>query len=145
MDELFDRLGAGQLFGLDRVLEPPGVLPQPAWQLNPDPHAGPGEVLVEVERLNLDSASFHQMAQQAGGDADAVAAEIQRILGERGKMHNPVTGSGGMLLLDGHLLHGCGAGRRRCGARHNDGDRERPHARHGVDGALGATGQSQHS
>lgn len=98
MDELSDRLGPGQLFGLDRVLEPPGVFPQPAWRLNSDPHAGPGEVLVEVDRLNLDSASFHQLAEQAGEDADVVAAEILRIVGERGKMHKPVTGSGGMLV-----------------------------------------------
>jgi|SRR5947209_7491015 len=98
MDELFDRLGPGQVFGLDRVLEPPGTFPQPAWRLDADPHAGPGEVLVEVERLNLDSASFHQLSLAAGGDAGAVAAEIMRIVGDRGKMHNPVTGSGGMLV-----------------------------------------------
>ena len=44
------------------------------------------------------SASFHQLSEQAAGDADAVAAEIMRIVSERGKMHNPVTGSGGMLV-----------------------------------------------
>ena len=98
MDELPDRLSPGQLYGLDRVVEPTGAFPQPAWRLDPDPHAGPGEVLVEIERLNLDSASFHQLTQQAGGDPGAVAAEITRIVGERGKMHNPVTGSGGMLV-----------------------------------------------
>jgi L-erythro-3,5-diaminohexanoate dehydrogenase len=97
-DDLSEGLPAGQLFGLDRVLEPAGAFPQPAWRLDADPHAGPGEVVVDVERLNLDSASFHQLSQQAGGDADAVAAEILRIVSQRGKMHNPVTGSGGMLV-----------------------------------------------
>ena len=87
-----------QAYGLDRVLEPPGAFPQPAWRLDPDPRPGVGEVLVEVERLNLDSASFRQLSEQAAGDADAVAAEIMRIVSERGKMHNPVTGSGGMLV-----------------------------------------------
>jgi L-erythro-3,5-diaminohexanoate dehydrogenase len=48
--------------------------------------------------MNLDSASFHQLSEQAAGDADAVAAEIMRIVSERGKMHNPVTGPGGMLV-----------------------------------------------
>jgi L-erythro-3,5-diaminohexanoate dehydrogenase len=98
MEGPLGRLPPGQLYGLDRVIEPQGAFPQPAWRLDADPHAGPGEVLVDVERLNLDSASFHQLSQQAGGDAVLVAAEIERIVAERGKMHNPVTGSGGMLV-----------------------------------------------
>jgi L-erythro-3,5-diaminohexanoate dehydrogenase len=98
MSDLSGSVPPGQLFGLDRVLEPAGAFPQPAWRLDAAPHAGPGEVLVDVERLNLDSASFHQLSAQAGGDAGAVADEILRIVAERGKMHNPVTGSGGMLV-----------------------------------------------
>jgi L-erythro-3,5-diaminohexanoate dehydrogenase len=93
-----DQLTAGQLFGLDRVLDPPGAFPQPAQRLDSEARAGSAELLVAVERLNLDSASFRQLSDQAGGDAGAVAAAIERIVAERGKMHNPVTGSGGMLV-----------------------------------------------
>jgi len=85
-------------YGLDRVLEPPGVFPQPAWKLDPDPHISAAEILVDVECLNIDSASFRQLSEEAGGDAGRVAEAIARIVAERGKLHNPVTGSGGMLV-----------------------------------------------
>ena len=84
--------------GLNRVLEPAGVLPQAAWRLDARPEIGPDEVRVRVERLNLDAASFRQLAEKHGGDGAAVRAEVLEIVGTRGKMHNPVTGSGGMLI-----------------------------------------------
>ncbi|MFI6518959.1 zinc-binding dehydrogenase [Spirillospora sp. NPDC050679] len=84
--------------GLHRVLEPAGVLPQAADRLDADPRVGPDEVRVRVERLNLDAASYRQLHTAFGGDPDLIRAEVLRIIGERGKMHNPVTGSGGMLV-----------------------------------------------
>jgi L-erythro-3,5-diaminohexanoate dehydrogenase len=84
--------------GLARVREPVGVLPQAAWRLDPDPRIGPDEVRIRVERLNLDAASFRQLATKHGGDGAAVRAEVLEIVRTRGKMHNPVTGSGGMLI-----------------------------------------------
>jgi L-erythro-3,5-diaminohexanoate dehydrogenase len=80
------------------VIEPGGAFPQPAWRLDSDPRISDVEILIDVERLNLDSASFRQLREEHGEDAAAVAAAIERIVGERGKMHNPVTGSGGMLI-----------------------------------------------
>lgn len=84
--------------GLHRVLEPAGVLPQAAWRLDAGPQLWPDEVRVRVERLNLDAASFRQLSDKHGGDGEAVRAEVAGIIGSRGKMHNPVTGSGGMLV-----------------------------------------------
>src|SRR6266540_1635321 len=84
--------------GLHRVLEPAGVLPQAAWRLDPSPSIRPDEVRIAVERLNLDAASFRQLATEHGGDGGAVRAEVLEIISTRGKMHNPVTGSGGMLI-----------------------------------------------
>ena len=84
--------------GLNRVIEPAGVLPQAAWRLDARPRIGPDEVRIRVERLNLDAASFRQLAEKHGGDGAAVRAEVLEIIGTRGKMHNPVTGSGGMLI-----------------------------------------------
>ncbi|WP_369134908.1 L-erythro-3,5-diaminohexanoate dehydrogenase [Modestobacter sp. I12A-02662] len=84
--------------GVHRVLDPVGVLPQAATRLDPDPRIAPDEVRIAVERLNLDAASFRQLAEEHGGDGDAVRAAVLGIVGSRGKMHNPVTGSGGMLV-----------------------------------------------
>jgi L-erythro-3,5-diaminohexanoate dehydrogenase len=84
--------------GLHRVVEPAGVLPQAAQRLDPDPRLWPDEVRVRVKRLNLDAASFRQLSDKYSGDGDAVRAEVLEIVRTRGKMHNPVTGSGGMLV-----------------------------------------------
>jgi L-erythro-3,5-diaminohexanoate dehydrogenase len=85
-------------YGLHRVVGESGCFPQPAWRLDPDPRISDAEVLIDVERLNLDSASFRQIAEANDGDPDLVAQAIQRIVEERGKLHNHVTGSGGMLI-----------------------------------------------
>jgi L-erythro-3,5-diaminohexanoate dehydrogenase len=84
-------------FGLHRVLEPAGVLPQQAWRLSTEARSGPDEVLVDVEVLNLDAASYRQLREQHR-EPDAIRRAVLEIITERGKMHNPVTGSGGMLL-----------------------------------------------
>jgi L-erythro-3,5-diaminohexanoate dehydrogenase len=90
--------GSGGSVGLERVVEPAGVLPQAAWRLDASPEIAADEVLIRVERLNLDAASFRQLAEKHGGDGEAIRAEVLEIIGTRGKMHNPVTGSGGMLI-----------------------------------------------
>ncbi|MGY1690537.1 L-erythro-3,5-diaminohexanoate dehydrogenase [Geodermatophilus sp. SYSU D01105] len=84
--------------GVHRVLEPPGVLPQAAARLDPDPAIGPDEVRIAVQRLNLDAASFRQLTEACGGDGAAVRAAVLEIVAARGKVQNPVTGSGGMLI-----------------------------------------------
>ena len=84
--------------GLHRVLAPAGVLPQAAERLDTRPDLAPDEVRVRVERLNLDAASFRQLERKHAGDGDAVRAEVLEIIRTRGKMQNPETGSGGMLV-----------------------------------------------
>ncbi|HSK57108.1 MAG TPA: zinc-binding dehydrogenase [Jiangellales bacterium] len=88
----------GSPVGLHRVVEPSGVLPQAAWRLDTRPELWPDEVRVRVHRLNLDAASFRQLTDKHRGDAAAVRDEVLQIVRTRGKMHNPVTGSGGMLV-----------------------------------------------
>jgi L-erythro-3,5-diaminohexanoate dehydrogenase len=89
----------GDPFGAHRVLEPRGALPQAALRLNADPAlCYPDELHIAVETLNVDSASMRQLEEAEGGDAGRVGDRILSIVGERGKLQNPVTGSGGMLL-----------------------------------------------
>ena len=85
-------------YGLGRVVGEPGVLPQRAARLDPSLPIRPSEMLIEVESLNVDAASFKQIRESCGGGPEAVVARIEDIVQGRGKMQNPVTGSGGMLL-----------------------------------------------
>ncbi len=92
--------------GLHRVLEPSGeqvTLPQAALRLDPRPALWPDEVRIRLDTLNLDAASYRQLAVKHRGpdgstDGRAVRAEVLEIIERRGKMQNPVTGSGGMLI-----------------------------------------------
>ncbi|HSZ39412.1 MAG TPA: L-erythro-3,5-diaminohexanoate dehydrogenase [Trebonia sp.] len=90
-----------QALGLHRVTDPgerlAGVLPQAAQRLDPSPRIAPGEVRIRVDRLNLDAASYRQLHGAHNGDGDAIREAVREIIASRGKMHNPVTGSGGML------------------------------------------------
>ena len=83
--------------GLHRVIDPPGVLPQAAWQLDASPAIAPDEVRIRVDRLNLDAASYRQLREAYAADPDKIRAAVLDIITTRGKMQNPVTGSGGML------------------------------------------------
>lgn len=85
-------------YGTHRVLEPVGVLPQPAWKLDNTMALRANEILIDVRALNVDSASFTQIKSVCDNDPARIAAHIQDIVAQRGKLHNPVTGSGGMLI-----------------------------------------------
>jgi len=91
-DERRECLGAG------RVVDPRGALPQPAERLDASGPPRPWEFEVEVERLCLDSTSHREIRASCGADPAAMAERIESIVSARGKMHNPATGSGGVLL-----------------------------------------------
>jgi len=83
--------------GLHRVIEPPGVVPQAAWRLDASPAIAPDEIRIRVDRLNLDAASYRQLREAYSADPDKIRQAVLDIITTRGKMQNPVTGSGGML------------------------------------------------
>ncbi|MGH2859170.1 MAG: L-erythro-3,5-diaminohexanoate dehydrogenase [Solirubrobacteraceae bacterium] len=91
MTSLIEALGAA------RVLEPPGALPQAAIRLDAAPPLRPYEIEIDVDTLALDSTSFRQLMEACDGDPGRVGDAIMEIVESRGKMHNPVTGSGGIL------------------------------------------------
>jgi len=79
------------------VIDPPGVLPQAAWQLDAAPAIAPDEVRIRVDRLNLDAASYRHLRETYAADPDKIRSAVREIIATRGKMQNPVTNSGGML------------------------------------------------
>lgn len=84
-------------YGLHRVINE-SVLPQAAQKLNCSLPIDDSEVLIDVDVLNIDSASFHQIMKECHGNLKSVADTIKTIVSDRGKMQNPVTNSGGMLI-----------------------------------------------
>jgi L-erythro-3,5-diaminohexanoate dehydrogenase len=88
----------GNKYGTHRVIEPIGALPQPAQKISNDLELFDNEILINVDYLNIDSASFTQLKEEADGKLDRIEKRILDIVNKRGKMQNPITGSGGMLI-----------------------------------------------
>jgi len=88
----------GNRYGTHRVIEPIGALPQPAVKISNDMEIYNNEILIDVDYLNIDSASFTQLEQEANGNIEKIKKRILEIVNKRGKMQNPITGSGGMLI-----------------------------------------------
>ena len=99
----------GNRYGTHRVIEPVGVLPQPANKLdNNMDEIYDNEILIDVQTLNIDSASFtdiHNYAKTQAKNPNDEAEVMEEIKKEmllnvelQGKHRNRRTGSGGMLL-----------------------------------------------
>ncbi len=89
----------GNKYGTHRVIEPKGVLPQPANKIdNNMDEIYDNEILINVQTLNIDSASFTDIEARANGDHKKIAEIMMEIVEKQGKHRNPWTGSGGMLL-----------------------------------------------
>ena len=88
-----------QQLGADRVLDPPGALPQPAARLDPSGPVRPYELEVDGGAAvpGLDLASQHPRARRGRRGPDGRAGSLE-IVDSRGKLHNPETDSGGILL-----------------------------------------------
>lgn len=89
----------GNKYGTHRVIFPQGVLPQAAEKIdnNMDIRYS-NEIVCDVSALNIDSASFIQIYNECEGDLKSIEQKILEIVETRGKMQNPVTGSGGMFI-----------------------------------------------
>ncbi|MDR0295970.1 MAG: zinc-binding dehydrogenase [Prevotellaceae bacterium] len=89
----------GNKYGTHRVIEPKGVLPQPADKIdNNMDEIYDNEILIDVKTLNVDSASFTDIKARAGGDHEKIKEIMFSIVEKQGKHRNPWTGSGGMLM-----------------------------------------------
>lgn len=87
----------GCKYGTHRVIGE-NVLPQPAKKINNNMEIYDNEVLIDVQALNIDSASFTQIEEECKHDVEKIKSRIIEIVAEKGKMQNPSTGSGGMLI-----------------------------------------------
>ena len=84
-------------YGLDRVISPPQVFPAAAWELDNSRELRKGEIRIKLKRIHIEGTSFRQMWQESGRDEERLKEIIYDIILKRGKIHNPVTDTGGVL------------------------------------------------
>jgi L-erythro-3,5-diaminohexanoate dehydrogenase len=84
--------------GGHRSMEPAGALPHLATRLDADAPLGAHEAFLDVELLNIDATSYRVIRDRAGADPVRMAALVREVVADRGKLQNPWTGSGGVLV-----------------------------------------------
>ncbi len=85
-------------YGLNRVLEPKHVLPTSAWKLDNSRNIEDNEIRVSLTRIHLEGTSFKQICTESNNNEEKIKRTIIDIVIRRGKLHNPVTDTGGMIL-----------------------------------------------
>lgn len=94
----FDWTTDPEVLGISRALDPPGTLPHLAERVDAESEPNDFEIGLEVELLNIDATSFRDLSARGTGDPMQIARLIHEIVVSRGKLHNPCTGSGGVLV-----------------------------------------------
>ena len=84
-------------YGLERVIAPANVFPASAWQLDNSRTLKNGEMRVSVKKIHIEGTGFRQICQEANNDEELIKEKINDIVIRRGKLHNPVTDTGGLL------------------------------------------------
>lgn len=84
-------------YGADRVLEPSQVLTTVAWKVDNSRTLLPNELRISLKLIHLEGTSFKQISMGANYNEEAVKNSIMDIVLRRGKLHNPVTDTGGLL------------------------------------------------
>ena len=85
-------------FGINRVIEPENTVPVTAWKLDSSREISPWEIRLTIDRIHVEWDSFQQICTSCGYDDSKVKARILDIVDKRGKLHNPYTGSGGIVM-----------------------------------------------
>ena len=89
--------GMKEYYGIDRVISPPQVFPAAAWELDNSRELRKGEIRISLKRIHIEGTSFRQMWQESGRDEERLKEIIYDLVIKRGKIHNPVTDTGGVM------------------------------------------------
>ena len=84
-------------YGLKRVLEPKYVLPTSAWRLDNSRNVYPDEIRMSIKKIHLEGTSFKQICTEVNYNEEKIKQTIIDIVIRRGKLHNPVTDTGGLV------------------------------------------------
>lgn len=83
-------------YGTNRVMEPQHVLPTSAWRLDNSRNIAAEEIRVDIKRIHIEQTSFKQICLEAADNDQRIKQKIMDIVIRRGKLHNPVTDTGGL-------------------------------------------------
>ncbi|MEA4987739.1 MAG: sigma-54 dependent transcriptional regulator [Anaerovorax sp.] len=86
------------IYGINRVMEPNHVLPTSAWRINNDREIYPNELRLKVQKIHIESTSFRQICIECNNNMERIKERILHIVEKRGKLHNPVTDTGGVIF-----------------------------------------------
>ena len=84
-------------YGMSRVLEPKYVLPTSAWRLDNSRDVRSDEIRVSVDCIHMEGTSFKQICQETNNNEEKIKRQIIDMVIRRGKLHNPVTNTGGLM------------------------------------------------
>ncbi|GAB1475838.1 hypothetical protein MASR2M70_06700 [Bacillota bacterium] len=84
-------------FGHERVLEPKHVLSTSAWKVDNNREIKPNELRLSLRKLHIENTSFKQICIEADNNPQKIKDRITDIVIRRGKLHNPVTDTGGVV------------------------------------------------
>ena len=85
-------------YGIKRVLEPQHVLPTSAWKLDNNRNIYPDELKVSIKRIHLEGTGFKQICTESNDDEKKIKRAIIDVVIRRGKLHNPVSDTGGLVM-----------------------------------------------
>ena len=88
----------GSFYGAQRVIEPKEVLPVSAWRIDNSRELQPDELRISVNRIHIESAGFRQICVESGNEERRIRERILDTVSKRGKLHNPITDTGGLVF-----------------------------------------------
>ena len=84
--------------GIERVIEPKYVFPTSAWRLDNSREIRPEEMRVWVQKIHIEGTNFRQICVETNNNIEKIKERIMDIVWKRGKLHNPVTDTGGVVF-----------------------------------------------
>ncbi len=84
-------------YGISRAIEPEYVLPTSAWKVDNKEVLYGNEVKIALRKLHIEGTSFRQIVMESKGEDEGIRQKITDIVIRRGKLHNPVSDTGGVL------------------------------------------------
>ena len=89
-------IGMFENYGINRVIEPKNVLTTSAWRIDNKRELHSNEIRIDIKRLHIETTSFKQICIECNNNEEKIKERIIDIVIKRGKLHNPITDTGGV-------------------------------------------------